>query len=261
MLVQYQFASPVRWIETQDRLFTEFKFERLIEIGPGPTLTGMATRTLKAKYEVQDNSVVRKRIILCHAKNTKEIYYQFEDEAESAPAAEDTPTTTAAPRAAAPVAVAAAPAAAAPSNAVAVPEEPLKALDTLRFIVSQKLKKRVDEIPTSKAIKDLVGGKSTLQNEILGDLQQEFNSAPEKGEELPLDELASALSIGYTGTLGKYTTGLVTRLVGGKMPRWLRHVQRQRLPFEGLGSGFDAQRRGALARHDHGTSEASRVRR
>jgi 3-oxoacyl-ACP reductase-like protein len=46
----------------------------------------------------------------------------------------------------------------------------------------------VDEIPLSKSRKDLVGRKSTLQNEILGNLQQEFNSAPEKGEELPLGE-------------------------------------------------------------------------
>lgn len=46
-LLSYQFASPVRWIETQDVLFKTFKFERLIELGPSPTLTGMATRTQK----------------------------------------------------------------------------------------------------------------------------------------------------------------------------------------------------------------------
>ena len=49
LVLAYQFASPVR--KTQDLLFTAFNFERLIEIGPSPTLTGMATRTLKAKYE------------------------------------------------------------------------------------------------------------------------------------------------------------------------------------------------------------------
>jgi fatty acid synthase subunit alpha, fungi type len=40
----------------------------------------------------------------------------------------------------------------------------------LNVIVAQKLKKKVEEVPLSKSIKDLVGGKSTLQNEILGDL-------------------------------------------------------------------------------------------
>jgi fatty acid synthase subunit alpha len=95
---------------------------------------------------------------------------------------------------------------------------PIKAIDILLVIVAQKLKNRVDEIPLSKSIKDLVGGKSTLQNEILGDLQREFASAPEKGEELPLDELGSALGSGFSGTFEKYSAGLISRLIGGKMP-------------------------------------------
>lgn len=214
-LLAYQFASPVKWIQTQDIFFTKYGFERFVEIGPGPTLTGMATRTLKAKYEVGDDSVSRTRAIYCHAKNPKEIYYQFEDEqetaGESATAIDEpavvsisTPVVVAMPASSGPVAQ--------------IPDEPIRALDTLLVIIAQKLKKKVEEIPVSKAIKDLVGGKSTLQNEILGDLQAEFSSAPEKGEELPLDELGAALSAGHAGTLGKYTTGMVSRLVGGKMP-------------------------------------------
>jgi fatty acid synthase subunit alpha, fungi type len=78
-LMAYQFASPVRWIETQDLLFVNFAFERLIELGPSPTLTGMAIRTMKAKYEARDDSTGRSRSILCHAKHGKEIYCQFED--------------------------------------------------------------------------------------------------------------------------------------------------------------------------------------
>ncbi|KAF7311388.1 Fatty acid synthase [Mycena kentingensis (nom. inval.)] len=104
-LLAYQFASPVRWIQTQDRLFTQFAFERLIELGPSPTLTGMATRTLKAKYEAKDDSVSVTRTILCHSKNVKEIYYQFEDEPEAA-AAEPEAASPAAPT---PAAAAAAP--------------------------------------------------------------------------------------------------------------------------------------------------------
>lgn len=216
-LLAYQFASPVRWIETQDKLFNDFKFERLVEIGPSPTLTGMASRTLKAKYEAQDITESVRRAILCHAKNTKEVYYLFEDEAaeESIPAPA---VTSAAP--AAPVAAAAAPAPVASSSgpAAEIPDAPLKAVDTLRIIIAQKLKKSVNEVPLTKTIKDLVGGKSTLQNEILGDLQLEFSSAPEKGEELPLDELGAAMNVGYAGTLGKHTSGLVSRMISGKMP-------------------------------------------
>ncbi|KAF8071859.1 fatty acid synthase [Lyophyllum atratum] len=217
-LLAYQFASPVRWIETQDRLFNEFSFERFIELGPSPTLTGMATRTLKAKYETSDDSVSRSRTILCHAKNVKEIYYQYEDELE-APAADSTQAEAAST--AAVVVQAAAPAAVAVASTgpvASIEDAPIKAIDVLSVIVAQKLKKRVDEIPLSKSIKDLVGGKSTLQNEILGDLQQEFASAPEKGEELPLEELGSGLSTGFGGTLGKYSNSLISRVIGGKMP-------------------------------------------
>jgi fatty acid synthase subunit alpha len=46
----------------------------------------------------------------------------------------------------------------------------------------------------------------------------EFASAPEKSEELPLEELGPALSNGFSGGLGKYSSGLVSRLVSGKMP-------------------------------------------
>ena len=43
----------------------------------------MATHTLKTKYETLDGSVSQNRSILCHAKNVKEIYYQYEDEIEA----------------------------------------------------------------------------------------------------------------------------------------------------------------------------------
>jgi len=97
---------------------------------------------------------------------------------------------------------------------------PVKAIDILLVVVAQKLKKRIDKSTRSllKTIKDLVSGKLTLQNEILGDLQQEFALAPEKGQELPLEELGSTLGSDFNGSLGKYSTGLVSRLVGGKMP-------------------------------------------
>jgi len=126
-LLAYQFASPVRWIETQDLLFTSFKFERLVELGPSPTLTGMATRTLKAKYETLDGSISRTRAILCHSKNVKEIYYQYEDEVE-APLAES--ASDAAPLAAATAASPAAPVA--PTGPVAS----IEVLDLLAPMVS-----------------------------------------------------------------------------------------------------------------------------
>ncbi|GAA5878476.1 hypothetical protein JCM8547_005957 [Rhodosporidiobolus lusitaniae] len=241
-LLAYQFASPVRWIETQDILFKDFKFERLIELGPSPTLTGMATRTQKLKYDGHDSSLGIKRSIYCIAKHQKEIYYQLDDVSggEEAPAPAAAAPAAPAPKAA-PAPVAAAPPPPPPSAgpAAAVADEPLKAVDTLRIIIAQKLKKPVAEVPLTKTIKDLVGGKSTLQNEILGDLQGEFASAPEKGEEMPLAELGAALQQGYSGKLGKYTTGLVSRMIGAKMPGGfgLSAVQGHLGKTYGLGAG------------------------
>ena len=61
-------------------------------------------------------------------------------------------------------------------------------------------------------------GKSTLQNEILGDLGKEFGSTPEKPEDTPLDELGASMQATFDGNLGKTSQGLVARLISSKMP-------------------------------------------
>ena len=66
--------------EMQDLFFEQYKFERFIEVGPSPTLAGMATRTLKAKYEIRMTPTDHVRQVFGASKDQKEIYYQFEDE-------------------------------------------------------------------------------------------------------------------------------------------------------------------------------------
>lgn len=159
-LLAYQFASPVRWIETQDVFLAEKTAERIVEIGPADTLGVMAKRTLASKYEAYDAAKSVQRQILCYNKDAKEIYYDVdpvEDEPEPTPAASgDAPSSSAPAAAAAPVA--AAPAASA-GPAAQVPDAPVQALEIVRALIAQKLKKPYLEVPLSKAIKDLVGGK------------------------------------------------------------------------------------------------------
>ncbi|KAJ5692047.1 Fatty acid synthase subunit alpha [Penicillium macrosclerotiorum] len=197
-LLAYQFASPVRWIETQDVILAEQRTERIVEIGPADTLGGMARRTLASKYEAYDAATSVQRQILCYNKDAKEIYYDV-DPIEEEPVAE-------------------------PAAATAV-----TAVDILRSLVAQKLKKSLADVPLSKAIKDLVGdaltlgcftslGKSTLQNEILGDLGKEFGSTPEKPEDTPLDELGASMQATFNGQLGKQSSSLIARMVSSKMP-------------------------------------------
>ena len=163
-LLAYQFASPVRWIETQDVILAQRNTERIVEIGPADTLGTMAKRTIAAKYEAYDAALSLQRQILCSAKDGKDIYYEADPEPEEpapAPAAESSGSSA---PAAAP-AQGAAPAAAAPpppsaGPAASIPDAPVAAVDILRSLIAQKLKKPLAEVPLGKAIKDLVGGTS-----------------------------------------------------------------------------------------------------
>jgi fatty acid synthase subunit alpha len=160
-LLAYQFASPVRWIETQDVILGENTTERIVEIGPADTLGVMAKRTLASKYEAHDAARSVQRQILCYNKDAKDIYYDVdpvEEEPEPAAGGGDAP---AAPSSA-PASAAAPVAASAPSAgpAAQVPDAPVTATDILRALVAQKLKKPLMDIPLTKAIKDLVGGES-----------------------------------------------------------------------------------------------------
>ena len=82
-------------------------------------------------------------------------------------------------------------------------------------------------------------GKSTLQNEILGDLGKEFGSTPEKPEDTPLDELGASMQATFNGQLGKQSSSLVARLISSKMPGGF-NITSARKYLEtrwGLGSG------------------------
>ncbi|KNZ49044.1 uncharacterized protein VP01_5240g1 [Puccinia sorghi] len=119
--------------------------------------------------------------ILCICENIKETYYKYKVkvEAETTPPASNEPAAPSPAIVAAPthVAVVAGPVA-------AVADEPLKAVKTLWVLVAQVPKKPLADLPLPKAIKDLVGGKSTLQNELLGSARAEFGLVPNKSEEM-----------------------------------------------------------------------------
>jgi fatty acid synthase subunit alpha len=168
-LLAYQFASPVRWIETQDVILAEKTTERIVEIGPADTLGVMAKRTLASKYEAYDAAKSVQRQILCYNKDAKEIYYDVdpvEDEPAPAASSSDSAPAPASSSNSAPVAPAPPPPSAGP--AAQVPDAPVGAVDIVRALVAQKLKKPLLEIPLSKAIKDLVGGKHIPRNPKFG---------------------------------------------------------------------------------------------
>jgi 3-oxoacyl-ACP reductase-like protein len=67
------------------------------------------------------------------------------------------------------------------------------------------------------SIKALVGGKSAVQNEIMGELEKEFGNGPEGGAEMTLRELAAAVGGAYKGP-GKIATALITKVLSAKLP-------------------------------------------
>lgn len=164
-LLAYQFASPVRWIETQDVILAEKTTERIVEIGPADTLGVMAKRTLASKYEAYDAAKSLQRQILCYNKDAKEIYYDVdpvENEPEAPASSASAPAPSAPSTSSAPVAAAPPPPSSGP--AASVPDAPVGAIDIVRALVAQKLKKPLLEIPLSKAIKDLVGGELLVKS-------------------------------------------------------------------------------------------------
>ncbi|KAJ1733092.1 fatty acid synthase alpha subunit Lsd1, partial [Coemansia biformis] len=217
-LLTYQFAAPVQWIKTQDCLFGAAEVQRMVEIGPSPVLCGMAAKTLRGP------AFARKQVSLLHfERDQDEIYYRHAHEETAVATTVHTPAAPVELPKTEPMAVVQEPVATSPqpsSGAGAgepIAEVPLQALDAVHAIVAFKVKQPLGGVSVQQNIKTLVAGKSTLQNEIIGDLQKEFgNKVPDKSEEVPLQELGTA--IGTVDALGKCTQPLIARLFSSKMP-------------------------------------------
>lgn len=225
-LLAFQFASPVQWIKTQDCMFRDLGVDNVVEIGPAPILAGMAARTLKLKYATHDAVLMKQRRILSYQRDLSELY-------PSTTTSSPSPTPGVNAEKTLKVDVEKKPTVAETKSEVIEEEEdvssgpqqeysslPFKALDSLKVIIGYKLKSK--NVSVSKSIKDLSAGKSTLQNELFGELVREFGDGktPEKSEEMPLEELATAidakLSEGFLP--GKQLQQQVGKLITAKMP-------------------------------------------
>ncbi|MCP2292041.1 fatty acid synthase [Nocardia amikacinitolerans] len=171
-LLAWQFASPVRWIETQDLLFTDAEngglgVERFIEIGLGatPTVANLASQTLKlpsfgtATVEVLN---IEREASVVYATDT-----------DPAPV-DETPAETTAPAAAAPAAVAA-PAPVASSGGPRPDDILFTAADATRVLIALWTKLRLDQIGPVDTIEGLCDGVSSRRNQLLVDLGSELS--------------------------------------------------------------------------------------
>jgi fatty acid synthase len=194
-LLAWQFASPVRWIETQDLLFTEVAagglgIERFVEIGvrSAPTVAGLATNTLKLPeyaYSTVEVLNVERDAAVLFATDT-------DPEPEPEPVAD-----TAAPQPQAADAAPAAPAAAPVSAPGAARPEDISfdAADATLALIALSAKMRLDQIEPLDSIESITDGASSRRNQLLVDLGSELNlGAIDGAAEADLNSLRGQVS-------------------------------------------------------------------
>ncbi|MFW0790081.1 fatty acid synthase subunit beta domain-containing protein [Gordonia sp. CPCC 205333] len=222
-LLAWQFASPVRWIETQDLLFCEpeqggLAIQRFVEIGvkSAPTLSGLATNTLKldgfggAVTEVL-NVERDSAVVLAQDEGV-------EPEEDSLPDVPAESVEEGAPAAAAPVP-------AAPAAAAGPRPDDLRfgPADAVTAVIALWTKIRTDQIGAVDTIEALCDGVSSRRNQLLLDVGAELNlGAIDGAAEADMTALASTvetLARGYR-PLG----AVLTDAVGDQMRKVLGPV-------------------------------------
>ncbi len=215
-LLAYQFASPVRWIETQDFLFGPDGVEQLVEIGLAeqPVLTNMAQATL------DDQRPARAIRVFNSEANNAELLGPPTVVESDAPPTFTVPSTKPAgafaPLAA--TATATATPAASPSPApqpVAArgpqtQDAPPTVAEALRALFALHAKVRPEQLRSTETLDELLGGNSARRNQVLADVAAEFGvAAIDRAYEMPIDELAAKLAAQASGYAapGKYLAG------------------------------------------------------
>ncbi|GGG25249.1 type I polyketide synthase [Rhodococcoides trifolii] len=175
-LLAWQFASPVRWIETQDLLFADeadggLGVERFVEVGLGsvPTVANLAAQTLKLPGRVGHPIEV--------LNIEREASIVFSTDTDPEPVEDEPAETAAADPAAAPAASAPAPAAApasAPAGAPRPDDLAFTASDATTILIGLWTKLRLDQIGPADTIEALCDGVSSRRNQLLVDLGSEL---------------------------------------------------------------------------------------
>ncbi|MDO5507199.1 MAG: acyltransferase domain-containing protein, partial [Corynebacterium casei] len=264
-LLAWQFASPVRWIETQDLLLSDtgatagagtagLGVERFVEIGVGssPTLANMLGQTLRlpqyAGNPIEVLNVERDRATVfaedAMVRPQPETSNEVVEEAATA-TAQEVSAANAAPAAAAPAPVAAAPAATAPAGGGSTPDDKaFSAADATEMLIAIWTKVRPDQMGAADTIELLVEGVSSRRNQLLLDLGVEFGLGAIEGaadaEIAALKDQVAGMAKGYKAfgpVLSVQVSDSLRRITGpaGKKPAYI--AQRVTETW-GLGTGW-----------------------
>lgn len=171
-LLSWQFASPVRWIETQELLFG--KVEQIIEVGlaSSPTLTNLAERSLavagipEGTIRVLNVERDQEQVMLADVSEAPTAETPAAETVDAEPAEPAVETTTEPVAAPTP-----APAAAVPNDA---PELSFGAAEAIMVLFAFQNKIRVDQITDSDTVEELTNGVSSRRNQLLMDMSAEL---------------------------------------------------------------------------------------
>jgi len=219
-LLAWQFASPVRWIETQDVLFRApqdggLGIEHLVEVGlaASPTLANMAARTLMlpayAGRRVVVHNARRDESRVLATDTDPAVEEVMDDALPTAPAAPSAPVASAAspdaaaeaPAPAAPEA-SAAPAEPAPAAVASGPVEdlPFGATDALTVLLAHAARLAPSQIGATDTTETLTNGVSSRRNQLLMDLGTELQLASIDGAaDADMPSLAAIVAKGAPG--------------------------------------------------------------
>jgi len=195
-LLSWQFASPVRWIETQDLLMRPVAMgglgvERIVEVGVGyqPTLTNMA------RYTKELIGAPARAVEVFNCEADADVLFLRDGDAEAlveaAAAAQQAvaaaPATAAAPVVAAPVVAA--------SSGAAVADDPLTVREALRALLAVQARLRPEQLDAKETIDEVFEGVSSRRNQVLLDIGAEFGLGTIDGaHEKPLSELEAEIA-------------------------------------------------------------------
>ena len=219
--LSYQIALPVQWINTQDLLLHSLKLSNIIEIGPNPVLVPLLKRVY-LKDSVMAHSHPFGYEYRIQWSNDKPSILSSPNPKSSPPPPSSPPSNTSSvpsKQAPPPPPAASSKATAPPATtttttpgapATLPPPAPVvrsaggkagsitieaRSVHLLRVLMSHKLKQPIEKVSTDKTIRELCGGRSALQNEIMAEIQKEFTVTGDGLEQASLSGAAEKLKI------------------------------------------------------------------
>ncbi|MDO4664685.1 MAG: DUF1729 domain-containing protein [Actinomycetaceae bacterium] len=265
-LLAWQFASPVRWIETQDLLFTSrggMGVDRLIEVGLGaaPTLANLASRTLALPSrdffrhrQVDILNVERdaQKVNMTDVQTAPVASETLADTVEKSASVEKRETAEAVTSDLTPAPKAVNSPSEPVAQAAPVGPVPVRPREAMKILLAWSNKVTTDQIEDGDTVDVLTGGVSSKRNQLLMDMAAELGVPTIEGAtEATMDQLFDAVDKAASGyvafgqVLEDAITATLRKLFGG-VSLTPAHVEKRVRDIWGLGADWTERTRAQI---------------